>query len=192
MAMKMTKYHFFSKTKNSYKKFQDSRSSAIHISQEALRFSKRTIFYLHQEKHKEAKHSLKDAEKELRNLQKIWKKVPKVRYEGCVRAALEEYVEAQTYYQFIESGKLKLGKEFDPESEEIVGGMADFTGELVRYAVTVATKGDTKKVDKIQKVVEGVVEELLNFHLTGHLRQKFDEAKRNLHRIEDIRFKLKI
>ncbi|MFC1687312.1 hypothetical protein ACFL0L_01940 [Patescibacteria group bacterium] len=178
--------------RKSYKKFQESRSSAIHISQEALRLSKRAIFYLHQEKNKDANSSLKDAEKELQQLQKIWKKIPKLRYEGCVRAALEEYIEARTYYQFIVNGKLKLVKEFDPESEEIVAGLADFTGELVRYAVTIATQGNAKKVDQVQKVVESVVEELLNFHLTGHLRQKFDEAKRNLHRIEDIRFKLNV
>ncbi len=183
--------HILRKLQQSYAELQTARQEAYVFSQEALRLSKQAIFYLHENKHKEASHALRDAEKRLKKLQKIWRTFDRIRYEGSTHAALEEYAEAKTYYVFVEKGRINEVKDFEVSDEEYIGGLADVTGELVRRVVMLATNHDGAGVDFIHGTVETIVEHLLGFHLTGHLRQKFDDAKRNLHKIEDIRYQLK-
>ena len=59
-------------------------------------------------------------------------------------------------------------------------------------AVLKATERQLKDVEKIYTTVSDVVRHLAEADLTGQARQKFDEAKRNLKRVEEIRYELSL
>ena len=185
----MSESRFFRSLLSAAQAFSQSRSKSFAYSQGALQHSKRAIFSLHRDK--EARREIREAERDLKKLRSMWKRESKLRYEGSIRAAMEEYLEALMYYTFVTKGTIEITTPFEPEYDETIGALADVTGELVRLSVAAATQGDKARVDTVHAVVEHVVEELLRCNLTGYLRQKFDDAKRNLHRVEDIRFSVR-
>ncbi len=180
----------FSTLRVSLARFQKARTAAYLSSQEALRNSKRAILAIHRDDWGTAVVSLATAEKQLLKIQKLSHTQPHIRFDGAVRAAMEEYVEARLYLGVVRDGSVEPIRNVRPTEEEYVGGLADLTGELVRRSVALATNRRTEDVAKVRDIVRDIVEHLLELHLTGFLRQKFDDAKRNLHRVEDIYYQL--
>lgn len=78
------------------------------------------------------------------------------------------------------------------EPSVYLAGLCDATGELVRWAVRQVTVGNPKAVAGVHETVAGVVEFLLDLDLTGYLRTKFDQAKKNLSRLEEMTYDLAI
>ena len=93
---------------------------------------------------------------------------------------------------YLKNEKVDFIKDVDLGLETYIGAICDFTGELVRKAVAMATAGKFKKVEKYKKVVEDVMGELIKFDMTGKLRTKYDDAKRNLRKIEEICYDIAI
>ncbi|MEK7158149.1 MAG: hypothetical protein AAB733_01055, partial [Patescibacteria group bacterium] len=58
--------------------------------------------------------------------------------------------------------------------------------------VLAVTKGRHTEVHKYYASVETIMGELVKMDLTGKLRQKFDDAKRNLKRMEEMLYDLAI
>ena len=171
-----------------YAAFQDIRAQAYRVSQDVLRLSKHAIFALHHGGDAESAALLKKADAAFTQLKRLWKRDSRIRFEGSTRAALEEYVESRTYWSVVKSGKIvDIPDAFD---EEYIAGLADLTGELVRRAVMVATEGGQPEFDRLYRSVREIVGALHTFPLTGYVRQKADDAKRNLHKIEDLRLHL--
>jgi len=77
-------------------------------------------------------------------------------------------------------------------AEEIISGTCDFTGELVRRAVTIANLKNLQDLTLYQKAVENVAQELTKVGFRGKLRQKYDEVERNLRKLEDILYDIKL
>ena len=71
-------------------------------------------------------------------------------------------------------------------------GICDLTGELVRRAVNQVVQGNTGEAEKIKQAINEIMAELVEFDMTGYLRTKYDQAKRNLKKIEHIIYELKI
>lgn len=171
-----------------YEAFQQIRFTANGIAQGVIRTSKHSIFAMHHGDIRKAQSLLANAETEFSRLMILAKRDVRVRFEGSTRAAVEEFVEAQTYWSVIRDGKIiDVPEAFD---EEYIAGLADLTGELVRRAVTLATEGKREEFDSLYASVREIVGALHTFPLTGYVRQKADDAKRNLHKIEDIRLQL--
>ena len=78
------------------------------------------------------------------------------------------------------------------DSISYLGGICDATGELVRRAVNEAAAGNFGEVEKIKGIINDVIAELVQFDLTGYLRTKYDQAKGNLRKIEQINYEIKI
>jgi len=188
----MIKKTFLAKIKNDLQTQQKERNLIFGEARKILQSSKTAIFALHAGDIKKAEASLKDAEEILKKLNQAYSKDNRLRFEGSYRAAMEEYVEAKTFSQAL------AGKTLDElpiktiGPEEYINGLADLTGELVRQAVLQATKGNYKVLDKYQKFTEDIVGYLLTLYLTGQSRQKFDDAKRNLKRLEQIIYEVSI
>jgi predicted translin family RNA/ssDNA-binding protein len=70
--------------------------------------------------------------------------------------------------------------------------LADLTGELVRQAVLQSTRKSYQNIEKYREISEEIVGFMLKLYLTGSSRQKFDEAKRNLKRLEEILYDLSL
>ena len=77
--------------------------------------------------------------------------------------------------------------------EGYLSAVCDLTGELVRKAVNQATKRKFKEVEKYRDTVEEIIGELIKLNMNnGHLRSKFDDAKRNLRRLEEMLYDIRI
>ena len=182
----MIKKTFFSKIKNDLELYQKERNEIINESRKILQSSKTAIFALHRGDQEQASSGLKNAETILNKLNKNYNKGNRLRFEGSYKAAMEEYVEAKMFYYALQGKSLDKLEIESIGPEEYINGLADLTGELVRQAILQATKGNYKALAKYKLITDEIVAFLLTLYLTGHSRMKFDDAKRNLKRLEQI------
>jgi len=188
----MSQHQFFAKLKEDYSFFNQSRREIIGRANEALHKSKISIFTLHRGQTKEAAVILKEVEVTLSALEPTFKKTPSLRYEGSYKAALEEYVEAKMFYKIIANGEISPIKELRVDFDSYLGGLCDTTGELVRLAIKEATNGRIDEVERIKEIITEIMAELVEFNLTSYLRTKYDQAKGNLRRIEQMVYEIKL
>ncbi len=181
------------KLKKDYQSHQDMRHQLIQQSNAALRSSKQAIFSLHRDDLSAAKQLLADVERTFLALQKgLLKKHPQLKQQGAYLAALEEFVEASLLYQVFTAGSIGPIAKVEIGADQYIGGLCDLTGELTRQAVLKATEQDYETVEQYYSLVEETVGALLQFDLVSHLRQKYDDAKRNLKRLEGIRYDISL
>lgn len=177
---------------NAHAQRESARRRVNALASEALNVSKRAIFSLHRADQKTAQTQLKEAEERLQAAELLIKKNQSLQYEGVYPSALEEYAEAQLFFSYLKRGKWAQPPKRCQRVDVLIGGLSDYTGELVRHAVKLATSGDRKAVARVHTEVETVVGMLLELDLTGTLRQKFDQAKRNLRQMEQIAYELSL
>jgi len=188
----MANKKLFQKLLKDYTDYNEKRHEMIKEASDALKKSKQAIFSLHRGNTKEAGTLLEETESIFKKLKRWIKKEEGLKYEGVYRAALEEYVEGQMFYNFLKGEKIDFINDIEIGYEEYLSGLCDFTGELVRKAVVLVTEGKREEIIRYKKVMEQIIEELIKFDLVGKLRQKYDEAKRNLKRMEEIFYDIKI
>jgi translin len=182
----------FKKLRKEYDSYDVGRRIIIKHSNDILKFSKQSIFALHREDVKGAEAGLKEAEKLLEYLGTKIKDEKRLQYEGAYLAAMEEFVEANLFYQVIKNKKFTEIKGLEIGAGSYLGGVSDLTGELVRRAVILATKRRYKEIAVCHQMIESIVGELIQFNLMGPLRHKFDQAKHSLRKIEEIMYDLEI
>ena len=177
----------FSKIRKELADFELQREELIQKSREMINLSKRIIYALHRSDLKTASSLVKDIEKAKKNLSTD-------RLDTNINVvALQEYVEAVCYYDFVKTGKISTLKSLGISSESYLLGLCDLTGELVRKAVNEAINGNYKQVLKIKNLVEEIYNEFLKFNLrNSELRKKSDQIKWNLKKLEDVVFELKL
>jgi predicted translin family RNA/ssDNA-binding protein len=183
---------FFRQLHKDLAKQRSVREQTFAASRQAQQAAKLAIFAIHRDNPKEAEDFLKRSQEQLANLQHKFRKEPRFSHDGSHLAALEEFGEAWLTFAFSKNEKLSFPKKPVLPADQQIGALADFTGELVRRSVLAVTDGDRKTVDHAYKTVREVVNQLAKADLTGNLRQKFDDAKRNLKRLEEIRYDLKV
>jgi translin len=184
---------FFASLEKNQKQYQDKRHQLIKNSADILRKSKQTIFAVHQDNLKKAQTLLKETEEILKNLTTAeFQKNTRLRHEGSFRAALEEFIEAKLFFDYIFLKKFTPFEIIEPEFDEWLGGICDFTGEIVRKSILAVTQGKTDLVSEYTQIVSLIIENLIKLDITGKTRIKFDDAKRNLKRLEEILYDLKI
>lgn len=183
---------FFIQLKKDYSFFNQNRREIIGWSSDALHKSKMAIFSLHRGQIKEAGKILEGVEKTLNSLEPLFKKTVALRHEGSYRAALEEYVEAKMLYKVISGDKISAIKEVRVDFDSYLAGLCDTTGELVRLAIKEATNRRLHEVEKIKETITEIMGELIEFNLTSYLRTKYDQAKTNLKKIEQMVYEIKL
>ncbi len=172
--------------------YADTRQRIIKDSNDALFQAKRVIFSLHRDQVGEAKEKLNTAKVLLVKISKEFGKDSRALDEGAYKAALEEFVEAELFYQFVTTGKIGEIKGLKVSSESYVAGLTDVPGELYRYAIKAATARDTKIVKACAEVAEEIIGELIECNLTSYLRNKFDQAKTAVHKLEHVVYELSL
>jgi len=168
------------------------RMEVIGKSNEALHHAKRAIFALHRDNKKEAQEKIKLVEKIFSDLNKKYKKEPRILSEGAYKAGLEEYVEAKLFYSFLSTGKIGEIRELPVAGEIYLAGLCDVPGELYRYAIKAATDKDVKTTKKCAQMAQDIIGELIEFNLTSYLRTKFDQAKGAVNRLEQVVYELSL
>jgi len=175
----------FEKIRDELKRLDDSREDVIQKSREIIRLSKSVISSVHRGQ----------ADKKLIEKMKAdVKKLPRENNETNMNyVALQEYVEAICFYEFMENGKIPTYSELKVDVQSYLLGLCDLTGELMRKSVNSVINKDYKTALRIRDFVIDLYDEVLKFDLrNGELRKKTDEIKWNLKKIEDVAYDIKI
>jgi translin len=180
----------FNKLQKELHTYDSEREKLIKQSRVVLKLSKQAIYSVHRDELKKASELIKEIKTEKKKLDVIAKHSSKMLYEGSYKIAVQEYVEAVLYYEFVKNGKL-VHLEVAPE--HFCLGLADLPGELVRKAVFLAGKGQVDKVKKIKDEVDAIYGELLKFDFRDNeIRRKVDSVKYDLRKLEDLVLDLKL
>jgi len=182
---------FIQKLKKDYDKHDNERRQIISLSNIVLHDSKRVIFALHRDDIKKAEQSLLAIEKILVNLEKKFSH-NRLTQEGSYKAGAEEYVEAKMFYKVIKGEKIDKIKGIDLNFDSYLGGLSDTTGELVRRAINQAAAGNIKEAENMKTAVNNIMAELVEFDMTGYMRTKYDQAKGNLRKIEQVLYEINL
>lgn len=184
---------FTQSLRKEYQQRQQQRHRLIAESNDALRQAKQAIFSLHRGDKKAARRDLDSVNKLFVALQKkLAKANPELAQQGAYLAALEEYLEAELFYQAMTGKRIEKIKNLDIGADQYIGALSDMTGELTRQAVLRATDKDYASVRAYAKVAEEVIGMLIEFDLVKGLRQKYDDAKRNLKRMESVLYDISL
>jgi len=154
----------------------------------ATRLSKQAILFTHQERFRDAKKLLKEADGLFTELRSIAKTYPDMVYSGLVDAAFQEYAEARTLLGLVEEDRFISREEIGVNSIAFVLGLADVIGELRRRALDSLRKEDVKTAEDCLHLMEEIYVELVSMNeaymLVPGLRRKSDVAR---HLIETTR-----
>ena len=173
--------------------FDSAREDIIKLSRDILKSSKKAIFSLHRDDVKSADLLIGSAEKTKSKIDSMLAKKDSLRSVGAFNEALQEYVEAVCYLNFIKEKELPSFSSVGVEIEDYMLGLCDLTGELVRKAINSSIKGDYKKAVSIKDFVAELYSVLMDFDFrSGSLRKKFDSIKYNLHALQDLVLKIKL
>jgi predicted translin family RNA/ssDNA-binding protein len=183
---------FWKKINKEQDDYVQARRLIISRANEALHLSKQVIFALHRDNAEESQTKLTQAREILIKLEKDFGENERLRSEGAWGAAVEEFVEANLFNFYINGQSVGQIKDLKIYSNEYIAGLSDYTGELVRRAVLLATKRKVDEVKKIGQEIQDAIYHLLEYNLTKVLRTKFDQAKRNLQKIEHILYELSL
>ena len=182
----------FKRLRGALAAYGEARREVIKRSSDVLTRAKQAIFAFHRDDVREGERLLEEADRILADLARRFRKVAGLEFEGSYRAALEEYTEARLVESFLRGKKIGAVQAPGIDEDAYLGGLLDFTGELVRRAVTVATRGDYEEVDRCHRMMTAVMTEIIPMNITGPLRPKFDQAKTNLRKMEDIAYDIAI
>ncbi len=183
---------YLTRIKKNLHSYHTKRGEVIGMSNNALHHAKRAIFALHRDNKKEAVEKIKIVEKSLKDIYKKYKTTPKIFNEGSFKAALEEYVEAKCFFDFLETGKIGEIINLPIPEEVYLAGLCDVPGELYRYAIKSATAKDIETTKKCAEMAQEIIGELIEFNLTSYLRTKFDQAKGAVQKLQIIVYELSL
>ena len=163
-----------------------------HIFGQVRRGAKHSISLTRRDHTKEASVQLKECEALIKKgIAKAGKDV-ELAAQGFYREAIEEYVEAMLYWSFVAGKEAVFPSYVALTFWDMLGGWSDFTGELVRRAISLAHEADIKEIEQLKAVSEKVVEMFSQVSFSGKLRNKYDATERNLKRLEEIVYELQL
>lgn len=183
---------FFTKVRQDLLAYKEKRREVIKSCGDAQHLAKRAIFALQRDNTGDATRALAEAQALLAMLAKKHQKDTRVFDEGSFKAALEEFVEATLFYQCIQNKPLNEIKGLPVDSDTYISGLADVPGELLRYAIKSATERKFEMARMCFVAAEDIVGEMVDMDLTGYNRQKFDQAKQSLHKLQQIIYEISL
>jgi translin len=187
----MIRKSFALKLKKEHIEKNKERSKIIRSSNPILHDSKRIIFSLHRQDFKKAETDLKQLEEDIKKLQKNLG-VNRLEQEGSYKAAIEEFLEAHLFWQWLSKYKIEKLKGIKLSHESYLAAISDLIGEMSRYCTNQATKQNIKEVSRASKDASELLVSLTEFDFTGYLRTKYDQARGHLKKIEQVNYDISI
>lgn len=182
---------FIEQLKKDYREQESERRQIISLSNNVLFHSKKAIFSLHRADIKTADAKLKEMEDTLIQLEKKFS-IKRIEEEGAYRAAVEEYAEAKLLSFVVKGEKIDRIKKLKLGNDAYLGGICDLLGEMVRLATNAAAAGNFDQVEKIKKLANDIMDQLIDFDMTGYLRTKYDQARGHLRKLEQMAYEIKL
>jgi predicted translin family RNA/ssDNA-binding protein len=170
------------------KKSYDERNAAIIKSRELVVLSKKIIYAVQRSDLNNAGRLIKKIKSKKREVDRFEKSDA-----SAHRIAMQEFVEAACFYEFVKRRRLLTPKDLGVDAENYLLGVCDLTGELVRKAINAAIKGNYYESINIKNFVSELYGELMQFDFrNSELRKKFDGIKYDLKKLEDLALQLKL
>ncbi len=184
---------YYSELKATLLSYTSKRREVIKNAGDAQHLSKKAIFAFQRDDVKDGSKCLDDAEKILTNLYGFCQTEKGLTDEGSYKAGLEEWVEATLFKQFLDDqaiGRIKCKMEIDPDL--YISGLCDVPGEILRYAIKSATERNFDMVHRCYAVAEEIVGAMVDMDLTGYNRNKFDQAKQALNKLQQVVYEVSL
>ena len=187
--------------------YSAKRREVIKSAGDAQHLAKKAIFAMQRDDASEAQNYLGQAEKIITDLNDSQRRVskdgtrrdfvkskkdPGIFEEGSYKAALEEFVEASIFNQYLQKKTIGKLSKIKVDADIFISGLCDVPGELLRYAIKSATEKKFEEVKRCRQAADEIIGELVDMNLTGYNRQKFDQAKQALHKLEQILYEVSI
>ena len=182
----------FEKMRRELGDFDNQREILIRKSRDIVKLSKKVIYSVHRNEIKNADDFIKQLKSEVIELDKTAKKIPVLYYSGPFKIAIQEFVEAACYHEFVKNKKIPSAKELKVDTEYYLLGLCDLTGELVRKAINSAINNDYDQALFIKKFVNDLYNELMLFEFRNELRKKFDSIKYDLKKLDELALGIKL
>ncbi len=148
--------------------------------------AKEAIALLRRDNFKESKKKIDEIESILKSLKKEIDKHSFILEIGFYKEAIEEYAEAKFFYSFLTNSKYEFPAYVVIDPEQEIGGLCDFTGELVRKCISIASSENLEKIIEYKNIIEDIINELTKVGLSKGTRNKYDQVERNMKKVEDI------
>jgi predicted translin family RNA/ssDNA-binding protein len=173
--------------KKSYKQKNVSRQQIISASSPLGHTAKKIIFAL--QRGENQSNRLKTLQS---NFEKLVKKYGQERIvpEPSFQAALEEYIEAVFLNAVINKQNISPLKNIEIKADIYLGALSDVTGELVRKVTNLISEGNITEAKRLITAGKMIVDELLDFDMAGNLRTKYDQARNNLRKLEQLQYEI--
>ncbi|HRH33339.1 MAG TPA: hypothetical protein PK720_04345 [bacterium] len=110
--------------------------------------------------------------------------------EGAFRAALEEYIEAVFLETVLNNKNISPLSEVELDADIYLAALSDVSGELVRRTINLISAHNIKEARRLIDAGKTIVDELLEFDMTGGLRTKYDQARNNLRKLEQLNYEI--
>ncbi|MDO9510075.1 MAG: hypothetical protein Q7J14_02175 [Candidatus Magasanikbacteria bacterium] len=183
---------YFKEVRKELLNYATKRREVIKFAGDAQFLAKKTIFSLQGGNLIESKKILAESKKIILELNKKFKATVELFDEGSFKAALEEYVEAELFLSFVENKKITKIKDLKINSNIYIGGLCDVPGEILRFAIKSATERNIKEVKRCYTWAEEIINEMVDMNLTGYNRQKFDQAKQALNKLQQVVYEVSL
>lgn len=183
---------YFSNIRSVSLNYAEKRREIIKISGDAQQHAKKAIFALVRDDMKAADDLLSQSRAQIAEAAEIIKSDERLSGEGSHRAALEEFVEADLVRQALTQKSIGKIANLELEADQYISGLCDVPGELYRYAIKSATEKKFDRVTECYEIAEEIITELVDMDLTGYNRQKFDQAKQALHKLEQVVYEVSL
>lgn len=183
---------YFKKVREELLAYAEKRRDLIKTSGDAQHLAKKAIFALQRDESKQGDECLQASLVLLKGLVKKYQSEAGIFDEGSFKAALEEYIEARLFRDFMAGKSLDQIDELPVDSDAFVSGLCDVPGEIVRYAIKSATERKFDVVKHCYDEAEQIIDELVDMDLTGYHRQKFDQAKQALNKLQQIVYEVSL
>lgn len=182
----------FKKMRERFERFDKQREEVIAQSRSILKSSKAAIYAAHREDFQTAHKRHAQASKDLKKLNTLVRKDIHLASVGAYTDALEEYAEAACFVHYLTHGTIPTADHLGIDADIYIPALADVVGELVRYAINSAIRGNRDVPFAVRDFVSELYAELLLFDFRNSpARRKFDSIKYGLEKLEDLTLKLK-
>lgn len=179
------------------------RETLIKQCRDDMKLSKQAIYALHRGDADKAKNVLDRCREDIKiKLLPIVEEEPPLLH-GSMNNVLEEYVEAQLFYTWLD-GDLNKPKRSILEPHELdiplklvtpgvyLGGLCDLTGEIGRYAVHCGTVRNVEGVKECLQSISGIHIAMQSFRLPQGISKKMDQLRRSVEKIERMLYEMSL
>ena len=175
---------------------EQQRATVNGISNQIIKLSKTIIYAVHREEFSIAQTSIAEIQTLLESMNSATTAVnsnEKLAQCGAYKVAIQEYVEALTFYSLVTKKTIPSHTALGVDEEYYLLGLMDLTGELVRKAINLSINARYKEALFFKDAVSDIYDELMRFNFgNSELRKKFDGIKYDLKKLEDLALNLKL